>query len=164
MSMNPGYSAHLAWHETLELHELVAFQTGQLVSFKKKLPTLQDPGLRALYTEAVITIERNLCELLQFYPHAAGLERNAADDVELPTAESAQLLGFAKTAVRNYSIAITETATPQLRTVFVNQLLQAIQFHAKVFHFMFQRGYYPAYNLELLLAGDVKNAMAAMSL
>lgn len=163
MYPNHGYPGHLAWHETLELHELVAFQTGQLISFKKKFPTLTDPGLRALYGEAIQSIELNLRELLQFYPQAPGLERNTGD-VELPAAESGQLLGFAKTAVRNYSIAITETATPELRCVFVKQLMQAIQFHAKVFHYMYQRGFYPAYNLEQLLLGDVKNAVAALNL
>ncbi|WP_438449049.1 spore coat protein [Gorillibacterium sp. sgz5001074] len=160
-----GSTPHLAWHETMELHELVAFQTGQLVAFKKKLPSLQDPELQGLYAEAIRSIESNLRQLLQFYPYAPGMERHApAGHPELIGAESAQLLGFAKTAVRNYSIAITETATPELRCVFVAHLMQAIEFHAKVFNFMLVRGLYPAYNLDQLLAGDVKNAAQALAL
>ncbi|AEI43955.1 spore coat protein [Paenibacillus mucilaginosus] len=161
---NAGYPAHLAWHETLELHELVAFQSAQLVSFKKKLPTLQDPGLRALYTEAVASLTKNLTELLAFYPKAPSAHRDSKGDVELPDVESAQLLGIMKTAVRNYAIAITETATPQLRDTFVRHLNAAIALHAKVFAFMYERGYYPAYNLDQLLAGDVKNATRAIQL
>ncbi|MDQ1910103.1 spore coat protein [Paenibacillus sp. GD4] len=154
---------HLAWHETLELHELVAFQTSQLVSFKKKLPSLQDRGLYSLYSETVKILEKNLTELLQFYPKAPEM-RSSGDMPELLGAESAQLLAFAKTAVRNYAIAITETATPQLRAVFQKQLIGAIELHGKVFQFMYERGLYPAYDLKALLANDVTNAKAAISL
>lgn len=161
--MKQSNPKHLAWHETLELHELVAFQTGQLISFKKKLPSLQDPALRTLYTEAIQGLEQNLRELLQYYPQAPTMARSS-EDPELPGIESALLLGFAKTAVRNYAIAITETATPQLRETFQKHLIKAIAMHAKVFQFMYERGYYPSYNLEQLLANDMKNAQIALSL
>jgi spore coat protein F len=163
VNLNAGQVKYLAWHETLEMHELVAFQTGQLVSFKKKLPTLQDAGLRALYAEAVAALENNLRELLAYYPKAPVLNRDEGD-VEIPGAESAQLLGVLKTAVRNYAIAITETATPELRATFVKHLTAAIALHAKVFYYMLERGFYPSYNLDQLLATDVKNAHAALSL
>ncbi|SDH49037.1 spore coat protein F [Alteribacillus bidgolensis] len=68
------------------------------------------------------------------------------------------LLGLAKTTVRNYAIAITETATSQLRKVLKRQLNSAIDLHARVFRFMYQRSYYPSYNLEKLLQNDVQNA------
>lgn len=42
------------------------------------------------------------------------------------------LLGLAKTSVRNYAIAITETATPRLREVLTRQINSAIQLHAQV--------------------------------
>lgn len=163
MSVNQGFPPHLAWHETLELHELVAFQASQLVAFKKKFPSLQDPALKALYAEAIQNLEMNLQELLQFYPLTPSADRHM-EHPELVGPESGQLLGFAKTAVRNYAIAITETATPQLRNTFQKHLNNGICFHAKVFQFMLERGLYPAYNLEQLLAGDVKNAMGALAL
>jgi len=163
LKLNAGQVKYLAWHETLEMHELVAFQTGQLVSFKKKLPTLQDPALRALYAEAIAALEHNLRDLLAFYPKAPAPHRDH-EEIELPGAESAQLLGVLKTAVRNYAIAITETATPELRATFVKHLTAAIALHAKVFYFMLERGFYPSYNLDQLLATDVKNAHAALSL
>jgi len=158
--MNQG---HLAWHETLELHELVAYQTAHLMAFKKKLPTLQDPSLRALYAETIASLEKNLRELLAFYPRAPIANREEVA-VDLSALESAHLLGFAKTAVRNYAIAITETATPQLRAVLEKQLVAAIALHAKVFAFMYERGWYPSYNLNQLLANDVKMAGAALSM
>lgn len=61
---------HLAWHETLDMHELVAFQTIGLIKLKR----------------------------------------------------AGDLLGMAKTLVRNYAIAITETATPKLREVLQKQI------------------------------------------
>jgi spore coat protein F len=158
-----GYPNHLAWHETMELHELVALQTAQLVAFKKKLPSLQDPGLRTLYTETIQSLEHNIRELLYFYPLAPMVDQQR-DIPELPGIESAHLLGCLKTNVRTYAIAITEAATPRLRDTFHKHLDQAIALHGRVFYFMYQRGYYPAYNLNLLLENDVKNARLALSL
>jgi spore coat protein F len=163
LSLNQEYRKHLAWHETLELHELVAFQASQLVSFKKKFPSLQDPVLRTLYAEAISALTQHIQELLQYYPHAPTMERNG-EIVELPGAESGQLLGFAKTAIRNYALAITETATPQLRETFQRHLFNAIGLHARVFGFMYERGYYPAYDLQQLLNNDVRNARIALML
>ncbi len=153
---------HLAWHETMELHELVAFQSTHLTVFKKKLPTIQEPTLKALYAETIKALEQNLRELLKFYPMAPTMARNTSPD--MTAVEAATLLGFLKTAVRNYAIAITETATPQLRDTFQKQLLGCIALHAKVYNFMYQHGFYPSYNLEQLLANDVKMANNALNL
>ncbi|MCI3920079.1 spore coat protein [Paenibacillus sp. TRM 82003] len=159
---NPKY---LAWHETLELHEIVAFSAVNLIAFKEMLPTVKDPELRALYTEAVRSLETGLPELLAFYPATPAMNRShKADDVALLGAEFGHLLGYAKTSVRNLAIAITETATPELRAVFHKHLDACIAFHAKVFHHMHERGLYPSYNLEQLLANDVKLAQQALSM
>lgn len=155
-----GYPNHLAWHETMELHELVAFQSTHLAGFKRMLPEIHDSSLRTLYAETIQCLEQNLRELLKFYPLAPAIQRSAGPDMTL--VEAASLLGFFKTAVRTYAAAITETATPQLREVFQRHLQNAIHFHEKVFYFMYNHGYYPAYNLDKLLEGDVKNANAAL--
>jgi spore coat protein F len=154
---------HLAWHETLELHELVAFQSAQLIAFKKKLPMVQDPALHALYAEAIQGVDQNLRELLQFYPQAPAFQRDHPHP-EAVAEQSGQLLGFAKSAVRSYAWAITETATPQLRETFERHLHKAIRLHGKVFAFLYERGLYPAYDLAHLLANDVKSARTALSL
>jgi spore coat protein F len=73
------------------------------------------------------------------------------------------LLGLGKTSVRNYAIAITETATPELRMVLVKQLNGAIKMHEQVYNFMYAKGLYPSYDLEKLLQNDVKNAHKALS-
>ncbi|MBV6713242.1 spore coat protein [Paenibacillus chitinolyticus] len=158
----PKVPKHLAWHETLELHELVSLQTGQLIAFKQKLPTLTDEGLQTLFREAIQTLEQNLNELLAYYPKAPASSRNK--NPEPPVLEAGQLLGFAKTAVRGYACALTETATPRLRATFVKHLLRAVEFHAKVFNRMYADGAYPAYDLKELLENDAANARAALSL
>jgi spore coat protein F len=48
--------------------------------------------------------------------------------------------------------------------MFQRHLLNAIKMHTKVFNFMLERDYYPAYDLDRLLAGDLRNAKAALSL
>lgn len=69
-----------------------------------------------------------------------------------------------KTMVRNYSIAITETATPELREVLLKQLNGAVRWHEQVYNYMARRGLYPSYDLGKLLQGDVFRAQKAISM
>ncbi|MBU2659331.1 MULTISPECIES: spore coat protein CotF [Bacillus] len=153
----------LAWHETLEMHELVAFQSNGLIKLKKMIREVKDPQLRQLYSVSIQAVEQNLRELLPFFPQAPHREDEEEERADNPF-YSGDLLGFAKTSVRSYAIAITETATPQLRNVLVKQLNAAIQLHAQIFQYMYQHGYYPAYNLSELLRNDVRNANRALSM
>ncbi|MBY0014674.1 spore coat protein [Paenibacillus typhae] len=155
---------HLAWHETLELHELTAYQSNQLIHFKMVVQDVKDPQLNALYVETIQSVERNLRELLQYYPLAPTGIRKDTNGINLTAFYAGQLLGFAKTAVRSYAIGITETATPQLRDTLQKQLNAAIDLHAKVFNFMLERGLYPSYDLPKLLQNDVNTANKALSL
>lgn len=152
----------LAWHETLELHELTAFQSHVLMKCKMALRKVPDPTLQNIYIESIQILENNLKELLQFYPYEP---RSPKSSHHVETGFYAgDLLGAAKTAVRSYAIAITETATPQLREVFNKQLQGAIRWHGKIYYYMAERGYYPSYNLEKLLKNDVKNAQKAIQM
>jgi spore coat protein F len=154
---------HLAWHETLDLHELVAFQSVGVFKLKKGLADIQDPTLRSLYLTAIKAMESNLKELLGFYPMAPTGYRKGN---MLPESGmfAGDLLVLAKTAVRNYAIAITETATPMLREVLVKQLNAAIQLHAMVYYYMYEKGLYPSYNLDQLLMNDVNLANTALGM
>ncbi|SET60422.1 spore coat protein [Paenibacillus sp. NFR01] len=156
--------AHLAWHETMELHELTAFQSNQLMLFKMVHDDVKDPQLHALYLEAIKGTEQNLKELLQFYPLAPQGTRAHVNEADKTAFYAGLLLGFAKTAVRSYAIGITETATPKLRETLQKQLNAGIALHAKVYYFMLERGLYPSYDLPKLLAGDVATANKALSL
>ncbi|OHY73435.1 spore coat protein [Priestia aryabhattai] len=155
----------LAWHETLELHELVAFQTNSLIQFKKVIRKVKDGELKNLYLEAVEGIQGNLNELLSFYEYGP---YPTEEHYEMRNDESAffsgSLLGFTKTSVRSYATAITETATPSLHEIFNRHLQKAINLHYKVFTYMYRRGYYPAYDLTKLRMNDVKNAKNALNM
>lgn len=54
----------LAEHETLELHELLAFKTGGLFKQKQALPHIKDPELHRLYLESIQILEREIVELV----------------------------------------------------------------------------------------------------
>jgi spore coat protein F len=156
-----NYPNHLAWHETLDLHELVAFQAIGLIKLKKSVRKISDQTLQTLYIQAINAIEKNLQELLQFYPYAPGDQTYQRQDTGFYAGD---LLGLAKTTVRNYAIAITETATPQLREVLTRQLNGAIELHGQVYYYMYEHGYYPSYDLPKLLANDVQNAQKALKM
>lgn len=155
---------HLAWHETLEIHELVAFQSVGLLKLKKALPEITDPALKELYVQAIKGLSKNLRELLEFYPLAPRSDQAEDEDrnEDIPF-YAGDLLAFFKTAVRNYAIAITETATPAVRKVLKQHLSNAIDTHAKVYHYMYQKSYYPSYNLQKMLQNDVNLANKALS-
>jgi len=153
---------HLAWHETLEIHELVVYQANHLTAFKMFAPAVTNPKLQALFQEAIGSIEANLTTLLGFYPQAPSAARSSSH-VDMTPFYAAFLLNFAKTAVRNYAIAITEAATPQVRDTLQKQLNQAVALHGKAYAFMHEHGLYPSYDLNLLLANDIKVAQNAIS-
>ncbi|MCY7769448.1 spore coat protein [Bacillus haynesii] len=152
----------LAWHETLELHELIAAQSVGLVKIKKSMKKISDPQLRQLYSVSAKALEQNLRELLPFLPKAPAFQREE-ERADLYF-DAGDLLVLTKTTVRNYAIAITETATPELRRVFVKQINAAIKLHEQIFYFMYQKGLYPAYNLVELLKGDAMHAQKAISM
>ncbi|WP_026688359.1 spore coat protein [Alteribacter aurantiacus] len=154
---------HLAWHETLEIHELVAFQSVALMRLKKAFPKVANSELKSIYREAIEGISKNLQELLEYYPMAPIPHRTEEHRLDETSFYAGDLLGLFKTSVRNYGIAITETATPSLRAVLKAQLNNAIDMRAKIYSFMYQRSDYPSYNLEALLQGDVEKANAALN-
>lgn len=155
---------HLAWHETLDLHEIVAFQSLGLMKLKKFIGEVKDPELRKIYQHTIKGVENNLEELIQFYTFAPR-EEEEEDIRNMDTGFFAgDLLGFAKTSVRNYAIAITETATPVLRDTLARQLQKAIETHAAIYNYMYKKGLYPSYDLERLLRNDLKNANKAIKM
>ncbi|MBM7693413.1 spore coat protein F [Peribacillus deserti] len=153
---------HLAWHETLELHELTAATSNNLMTLKKNFRKITDPQLRELYSFSIQSFQQNLQELLQFLPMAPSVTEGARRDET--ALYGGTLLMMAKTAVRNYAIAITETATPDIRKVLNTHLNRAIALHGRVFNFMYQRGFYPAYDLNKLLQNDYAVARRAIEM
>jgi spore coat protein F len=94
-------------------------------------------------------------------PHPA---REEDERVDVLPFYAGDLLALAKTSVRNYSIAVTETATPILRGVLTKQLLGAIELHGSVYQYMYDRNLYPSYNLNQLLQNDINLVQKALAM
>jgi hypothetical protein len=67
LSENSRVPQHLAWHETLELHEVVATLAHQMIAFKMQLANIQDLTLRGLYTETIRGFEQDMRDLLPYF-------------------------------------------------------------------------------------------------
>ncbi|MFX3622680.1 MAG: spore coat protein [Ectobacillus sp.] len=154
----------LAWHETLELHELIAFQSNVLFKLKQTYQKIAAPEIKALYRKSIDTIEENLQELLPFFANVPAARDEQEREETFTGFYAGDLLGAAKAAVRNYAAAITETATPELRAVLTRHILGTVRWHEEIYNFMHKRGYYPAYNLNQMLANDVKNAQTVLKI
>lgn len=155
---------HLAWHETMELHELTAFQANALIKLKKSVKKVKDHHLRSLYIDSIKVLEQNLCELLPFYSYTPSVSDGHHHHMDKRAYHAGELLGLSKSLVRTYASAITEAATPMLRRVWMKQLYTVIEWHGKVFYYMLHHGYYPAYDLEKLLRNDQTNAQKAIAM
>jgi similar to spore coat protein len=70
----------------------------------------------------------------------------------------------AKAAVRNYTVAITETATPELKAALRSQLNDAIATHEKITNYMIAKGFYHPHNLSEQLELDLSVGDTAINL
>ncbi|MBS3678901.1 spore coat protein [Ornithinibacillus massiliensis] len=69
-----------------------------------------------------------------------------------------------KTAVRNLTFALTESVTPDVRSILREQLRYAIDAHEKISHYMMEKGYYHPSNLDKQLEVELKASKAASKL
>ncbi|MFP7288288.1 spore coat protein [Shouchella clausii] len=77
---------------------------------------------------------------------------------------AADMLADAKNAVRTYAMALTESASPDIRTLLARQLEEAIDTHERLFQYMLSKGFYHAYNIEEQLRQDVSNIQTVLTL
>lgn len=70
----------------------------------------------------------------------------------------------AKAGVRNYTVAITEAATPELRSVLREHLLAAIQTHENITNYMISRGFYHPHDMSEQLNVDLTASDTAIQL
>lgn len=156
---------HLAWHETLELHEMAAMQSTALMKCKLFVGEIDDRTLVHLYRQSISDLERNLKELMRYYPNVQRMEQGNRLLIEIDDSFfAAELLSFVKALIKGLAAAITETATQSLKDVFIGQLTRAIQCHTNAFNYMHKNGHYPAYDLPKLLENDQKNVKKALEM
>lgn len=70
----------------------------------------------------------------------------------------------AKSGIRNYSMALTETGSPELREVYKRQLNDAITTHETITNYMMKKGYYHAYDIQEQFKVDLKTTDTALKL
>lgn len=70
----------------------------------------------------------------------------------------------AKAGVRNYAMAISETATPEVREVLRRHLNAAIDMHEKIANYMMSKGYYHVQDPQEQIKVDVKAADTVLSI
>lgn len=77
---------------------------------------------------------------------------------------ASDLLISAKSGIKNYAAALSEAATPEVRSVLCDQLSKAVNLHEQIFNYMKENGYYNAYNPDQQIQQDIQNAEKAISL
>lgn len=82
------------------------------------------------------------------------------DDMAIAT----DFLITAKAAVRNLAVAITETATPEVKKLLRRELDTAIDTHDKIAQYMIKNEMYHAYNVDEQVEHDLKKADIALEL
>jgi similar to spore coat protein len=70
----------------------------------------------------------------------------------------------AKSGVRNYAMAVTECATPEINAVLTKQLEEAIDAHEMITSYMMQRGLYHPYNVNEQVQLDLQNIQTALNI
>ncbi len=77
---------------------------------------------------------------------------------------AADLLIAAKSGIKNYAAALTESTSPEVRNVLCDQLSKAVNLHEQIFNYMKDNGYYNAYDPDQQIQLDIQNADKALSL
>jgi similar to spore coat protein len=72
-------------------------------------------------------------------------------------------LTSAKSGVRNYAMAVTETVTPEIKTILTNQLEEAIEMHKRISMYMMDRGWYHPWNVKEQFQLDLQNIQTALN-
>ncbi|OES43452.1 spore coat protein [Domibacillus iocasae] len=82
------------------------------------------------------------------------------DDLAIAT----DFLITAKAGVRNLAVAITETATPEVKKILRRELDNAIDTHDKIAQYMIENEMYHAYDLDEQVTHDLEKADKALAI
>ncbi|WP_442595720.1 spore coat protein [Neobacillus sp. D3-1R] len=69
-----------------------------------------------------------------------------------------------KNGIRNYSVAITETANTDLRSVLIKQMEAALDLHAEISDLMISKGWLHPYDINEQYPLDIKAAETAVQI
>ncbi|MBB3111023.1 hypothetical protein FHS18_003091 [Paenibacillus phyllosphaerae] len=72
------------------------------------------------------------------------------------------LLINAKSGVRNYAMAVTESGTPEVKAMLTKHLEESIDMHERIMNYMIERGWYHPWNIEEQFRLDQQNIETAL--
>lgn len=74
------------------------------------------------------------------------------------------LLIAAKSGVRNFAMAVTESGTPEIKEMLTRHLTEAIDMHEQVCLYMEEKGWYHAWDTNEQINLDLNNIDTALNL
>ncbi|GAA4834746.1 spore coat protein [Paenibacillus vulneris] len=74
------------------------------------------------------------------------------------------MLISAKSGIKSYAAALSETSTPEVRQILRKQLDHAIMAHEQISNYMIQNGFYHPTQVKQQIQLDIQNAQTALSL
>lgn len=74
------------------------------------------------------------------------------------------LLIAAKSGVRNYAMAVTESGTPEVKEMLTRHLTEALEMHERISLYMEEKGWYHAWNTNEQINVDLNNIDTALNL
>lgn len=69
----------------------------------------------------------------------------------------------AKSGVRNYAAAVTETGDPEIKAVLTKQLDEAIDMHERITNYVLERGWYHPWDVKEQFKLDLQNIQTALN-
>ncbi|PLR80297.1 spore coat protein [Bacillus canaveralius] len=79
-------------------------------------------------------------------------------------AVATEFLVTAKSGIKAYAQAITETATPEVKNALRDQLMRAIQTHEQISSYMISHGYYHPHDVQEQIRLDLSASQAAINM
>jgi similar to spore coat protein len=70
----------------------------------------------------------------------------------------------AKSGVRNYAMAVTESGTPEVKATLTKQLDETMDMHERITLYMMEKGLYHPWNVNEQVQLDLKNIQTALNL
>ena len=74
------------------------------------------------------------------------------------------LLIAAKSGVRNYAMAVTESGTPEIKEMLTRHLTEALDMHEQISLYMEEKGWYHAWDTNEQINLDLNNINTALNL
>ncbi|RFU67296.1 spore coat protein [Peribacillus saganii] len=74
------------------------------------------------------------------------------------------LLISAKSGVRNYAMAVTESGTPEVKEILTRHLVEALDMHEQISSYMVEKGWYHAWDTNEQINLDLNNINTALNL